>query len=173
MLNFLFVLSNASIELSKTITITILFNSLQSYVNHLVLSFWLIYASSFPSGDVDTTNNSLITSKGNPLVSGTLRKINIQETALIIQKNPKTPVVPKPLFMVGNRNMINMFAVHVIITHRAKQIPLTLVGKISEHKMFATAPNTILKAQKNTISPTIEIPPWTIPIEAIYLPKQL
>jgi len=71
----MFVLSNASIELSKTITI--LFNSMQSYVNHLVLSFWLIYASSFPSGDVDTTNNSLITSKGNPLVSGTLRKINI------------------------------------------------------------------------------------------------
>ena len=171
MLNVLFLLSNASIELSKIITI--LFNSLQSYVNHLVLCFWLIYASSFPFGDVDTTNNSLITSKGNPLVSGTLRKINIQETALIIQKNPKTPVVPKPLFMVGNRNMINMFAVHVIITHRAKQIPLTLVGNISKQKMFATAPNPILKAQNKTIRPTTEIPPWTIPIEAIYLPKQL
>ena len=111
MLNFLFVLSNASIELSKTITI--IFNNLQSYVDHLVLRLWLIYASSFPYEDVDTRNNSVITSKGNPLVYGTLRKINIQETALIIQKNPKTLGVPKPLFMVGNRNMISMFAVHV------------------------------------------------------------
>ena len=65
--------------------------------------------------------------------------------------------------------MISMFAVHVIITHRAKKIPLTLVGKISEQKMFATAPNPILKAQKNTIRPTTEIPPWKILIEAIVM----
>ena len=64
--------------------------------------------------------------------------------------------------MVGNRNMISMFAVHIIITHRAKQITLTLVGNIFEQKMFGTTPNPILKEQKNTIIPTIEIPPWTI-----------
>ena len=128
-----------------------------------MLSFWLIYAPSYTTVDVDTAKNSVITSKENPLVSGTLRKINIQETALIRQKNPKTPGVPKDLFMVGKRNMISMFVVHVTITHRARHTPLTLVGKISEQKMFGTAPNPILKAQKNTIRPTTEIPPWTIP----------
>lgn len=88
-----------------------------------------------------TAKNSEMISRGRPLVSGTFRKTKIQATTLTIAKMPNAPWRPSAWFTRGNEYVTMTLVPHIAAAQIPMQSPRTLVGKISEHKMFGIGPN--------------------------------
>lgn len=87
-----------------------------------------------------TEKNSVMTSRGMPFVSGTFRYTNIQEIKHTTAYTPKTPDSPNELSITGSEYVTMMSPIQNTNAQIAMQRPRTLVGKISEQRMFGIGP---------------------------------
>ncbi|KAE8668274.1 putative anion transporter 7 [Hibiscus syriacus] len=85
--------------------------------------------------------NSVMTSRGIPLVSGTFKKTNTQHTTQTVANTPKTPVRPMDLSNTGSEYATIMEEIQYTREHMAMQMPRTRVGKISAQRMLGIGLN--------------------------------
>lgn len=107
-----------------------------------------------------TAKNSVMTSRGIPFVSGTLRKTNTKEIKHTTAYMLKTPASPIAFSITGRLQVTMISPIQNVKAQMAIQRPRTLVGKISAHKMLGMGPNPITKQQKQTITLTVESKAW-------------
>lgn len=82
-------------------------------------------------------------SRGKPLVSGTLRNTKTHATTLTMAKRPNTPWSPSCWLIRGNEYVTRTLLAHMAAAQMPMQRPRTLVGKISEHKIFGIGPKPV------------------------------
>lgn len=108
-----------------------------------------------------TEKNSVITSSGIPLVSGTFTKTNTHDMRHTTAYKPKTPARPMDLSITGSVQVTMMSPIQNVRAHMAMQRPRTRVGKISAQRMLGIGPNPMTKKQKQRITLTVEIDAFT------------
>ena len=95
-----------------------------------------------------TEKNSVMTSRGMPLVSGTFKKTNTHDITHTTAYMPKTPARPTDLSSTGSEYVTMMSQIQNVSAHIAMQMPRTRVGKISAQSMLGIGPNPMTKKQK-------------------------
>lgn len=90
----------------------------------------------------------MMTSKGMPFVSGTFKYTKIHDIIHPTTNNPNTPVRPRSCSKKGNEEVMINVHIQYVREQMEIHIPRTLVGNISEHKMFGITP----KPMQNTLS---------------------
>lgn len=90
-----------------------------------------------------TEKNSVITSRGIPIVSGTFRYTKTIANAHTVAYIPHTAARPIEFSNTGRLYVTMILLVQYVIEQIAMQTPRTLVGNISEQRIFGTGPNPI------------------------------
>lgn len=117
-----------------------------------------------------TEKNSVITSSGMPLVSGTFKKTNTQAMMHTIAYIPKTPPRPTELSITGSVYVTMMSHIQNVRAHIAMHRPRILVGKISEQRILGIGPKPMTKQQKQTMTLKVEIKAFTLLLNSTRLP---
>lgn len=117
-----------------------------------------------------TEKNSVITSNGMPLVSGTFKKTNTQATMHTTAYIPKTPPRPTELSITGSVQVTMMSHIQNVRAHIAMHRPRTRVGKISEQRILGIGPKPMTKQQKQTMTLKVEMKAFTPLLKSIRLP---